>query len=318
MAIRGHYTRAPAVLKQRLQGCVITGVDRVANSLFLSTDKEQALTLAHIGGKGLAYRVSAEEVQVFNAFTEGHAVYVTEKIADRLKLSEMARKLSVKSAAGITDENNRMQQQVFHNTYVLGSKFVETIIGSKGPSIIAKVFAAPPASTRQIMHPAEYLDPSIVNSLDCVALLQKVTGEFPIEGMRSQSIDVGPMTMRTILVSQGITEKEAIDISDDFINGAIMSAVKQTLKPSAVTAFILNFANRNAATKFEELMKRVEKSGEAQFNAKLNASYNVINDEKLELDGYDSGDLGSDQAEYHDISMLAQKTGRSLALEGPF
>ena len=151
--------------------------------------------------KILETRDSAEKMQAFNAFTEGHAVYVTEQVADRLKLSEMARKLSVKSAAGITDESNRMQQQVFYNIYVLGSKFVETIIDSKGPSIIAKAFAAPPASTQHIMHPAEYLDPSIVNSLDYVALLQKVSGEFPIEGMRSQSIDVGPMTMRTTLAA---------------------------------------------------------------------------------------------------------------------
>ena len=238
--------------------------------------------------KSLETRDSAEKMQAFNAFTEGHAVYVSERVADRLKLSEMAQKLSVKSAAGITDENNRMQQQVFHNIYVLGSKFVEAIIDSKGPSIIAKAFAAPPASTRHIMHPAEYLDPSITDSLDCVALLQRVTGEFPIEEMRSQSIDVGPMTMRTILVSQGISEKEAIDISDDFISGALMSAAKPTLKPSTVTVFILNFVSRDAVAKFGELMKRVEQSGEAQFNARLNASYNVINEEKLKLDGYDS------------------------------
>ena len=236
----------------------------------------------------LKTRDSAEKMQAFNAFTEGHAVYVSNKLADRLQLSEMARKLSVKSAAGITDENNRMQQQIFHSVYVTGAEFVETIINSKGLAIVAKVFTSPPTSTRQIMHPEEYLDPSITSSLDCVALLQMVASEFPTEGMRSQSIDVGPMTLRAILVSQGISEKEANDITDDFINGALITAVKPTLKPSTATAFVLNFATKETVAKFEELMKRVDQSEEAQFNAKLNASYNVVNEEKLEIDGYDS------------------------------
>ena len=74
--------------------------------------------------ESLRTRDSAEKMQAFNALAEGHAVYAAKGISDRLKLSEMAQKLSVKSAAGITDENNRMQQQIFHNVYVMGSELI--------------------------------------------------------------------------------------------------------------------------------------------------------------------------------------------------
>ena len=47
----GSITQEPSVFRRRLGGGVITGVDRVANSLFINTDKGHALTLGYLSGR---------------------------------------------------------------------------------------------------------------------------------------------------------------------------------------------------------------------------------------------------------------------------
>ena len=231
---------------------------------------------------------NAEHIQAFSALVEGHAVYVTDKIAEQLKLSETAKKVSTKSAAGVTDESNRLQQQVLYNTYIKGSEFVEAIINKKGLTGVAEAFASPPVSTRQIMNPEEYLTPSAVKTIDCLKLLENVSGSLPINGMQTQSIALGTMTLSAMLIADGITENEANAVANDCLSGAALSAAKQTLKPKGMTILVLNFASRESAVKFIELSKKSDQSTEAQFNAKLNSSYSVVKEEELKLEGFDS------------------------------
>lgn len=47
----GSITQGPAVFKGRLRNGVITGVDRVANTLFLNTDRGHALALGYLSGR---------------------------------------------------------------------------------------------------------------------------------------------------------------------------------------------------------------------------------------------------------------------------
>ena len=232
-------------------------------------------------------RDNVENSGAFNALMEGHAVYVTNKVADILNISETSRQLSVKSAAGIQGKANRQQQQLFHSIYVKGSEFVEAIIDKKGPSAVTAAFASPPVSTRQIMIPDEYLNPPSVASIDFSKILQKVAGELPIEGMRSQELAIGSMILRTILISEGVPENDASAVSDNCLNGTLFLAIKQLVKPSEVTVAILNFSSGEAVSRFVELEDKIEKSEMAQINAKLNASYNLVKEEVMKLDGFD-------------------------------
>lgn len=228
----------------------------------------------------LKTRTKVETASAFNSLMEGHAVYVTNKIADNLKISETAKQVSVKSAAGISGEANRLQQQTYHTIYIKGSEFVEAIIDKKGPSIIATVFKSPPVSSRQIMNPEEYLNPSNVASLDCSKLLNNIKEQLPTEGMRIQSLDLGSMILRTLLISKGVSENEASSISEGCLGGALSAAVKQTLqKNSSVSVFILNFDSRETASKFDKITQKIEKSEIAQTNAKLNASHKILKDD---------------------------------------
>lgn len=237
--------------------------------------------------KKMKSRTNVETASAFNSLMEGHAVYVTNKIADILKISETARQLSVKSAAGISGEADRMQQQAYHTIYVKGAEFVEAIIDKKGPSIISTAFDSPPASAMQIMNPDKYLIPAEVTVFDYSMILEKVAKRLPINGMGEQSLDIGGMILRTMLVSKGVPESEVASISDNCIGGRIFIAGKQVMQTSkGVSILIVNFNSREIVLKFDEILQKIEKSEIDQTNAKLNASYKTIEEKDLNLEGF--------------------------------
>jgi len=264
---------------------------------------------------------NAECMQAFGSLIEGHAVYVTNKIAEHLKLSETANKVSLKSAAGVMGENGRLATQSLYQIYVKGSEFVEAIINKKGLAGIAEVFASPPVSTRQIMNPEEYFNPSAAAAFDCSKLLEKIASTLPTEGMQTQSMALGTMNLSAILIANGISEKEANAVANDCLSGAIIIAKRQTLKPKMMTVIALNFASRESSVKLLELDKRSDKSDEAQFNAKLNSSYTVIKDVELKLEGFESVRYRNVEKKVNDVittELTAEGFTGSLYVEVSF
>jgi len=231
---------------------------------------------------------NAEAGQAAHVLAEGHAVYVINKITERLKLSETAKNAMIKSVSGITDETNPVQKQSFNLFYVKAPEFVEAIIKKKGIAGVNEAFAAPPTSMRQIQNPDEYLTPSTTKTFDCTKLIEKVAKKLPTEGMQSQSGQMNSMMLSAGLVSQGIPEKEANSVAGECLNGAAFTAVKQTSKQIIVIATVLNFTTSEAAANYVGLSKKIEKSSRDQINAMLNAKLNIVKDEAIKLDGFDS------------------------------
>ena len=231
---------------------------------------------------------SSEAMLAFAALREGHAVYVTDRIAEKLKLSDTAKEISVKSAAGVMDPGDRAQMQIFHSTYVKGSEFVRAIVEKKGPAGVSEAFASPPVFTRQVMNPTAYLSPSIHTGLDCSKLLENIRPTLPIEGMQTQSVSLGAVSLSAVLISQGINEKEARMVAGECTSGAIFNAYKKTLKPKTLMIIALNFISRESAEKFLEMSRKTDASTEAQYNAKLNSTYKVVKDVTPELKGFDT------------------------------
>ncbi len=229
-----------------------------------------------------------EAVLSFAALREGHAVYVTDKIAERLNLSATAEEMSVKSAAGIIGGENRAQMQLFHNIYVRGAEFVKKIVEKKGVIGISEAFASPPMYTSQIMDPVEYLSPSIITGLNCTMMIENIKPALPIEGMQTQSISLGATTLSALLISQGIGEGDAHAIARDCVSGALFVATRQTLKPKILMVMVLDFKSREIAEKFLGISMKTDKSSEAQFNAKLNSTYKVVKEAAMELKGFDT------------------------------
>jgi hypothetical protein len=115
-------------------------------------------------------RNNTEELQALSSLVEGHAVYVTEIIADKLEIPETIRTFSKKTTADMNDT-----QRLSSERYTKGYEFVEAIIKAKGAEGIVSAFKSPPVSTIQILYPQEYLKPSDMVKIDYAKLLETVT-----------------------------------------------------------------------------------------------------------------------------------------------
>ncbi len=252
-----------------------------------------------------------EASAAFRALTEGHAVYIIDRVAERMKLSGNAKNMYLKSIAGITDLTDTAQQQSFNLRYVKGREFVEVLINKKGHTGIEEAFASPPVSMRQVMFPEEYLKPSTSAVFNCLEMMKKVAEKLPIEGMQSRTVAVNTIALNTALVSQGVHEAEAGKVTKDCINGASITAVKQARKPSIVTVTMLNFVNSGALGNYVALSRKIEASSRAQVNAMLNAEINIVKENNnLGLKGFNS-------AKYlHAEQMVDGQVTKSFSAEG--
>jgi hypothetical protein len=226
-----------------------------------------------------------EEFNSFVVLLEGHAVYVTDLIADRLNLSEEAKVMQTQSAAGHTDYNARIQSQQMYNIYVKGAEFVEAVVKERGPSGVDAAFSAPPRSTREILDPNAYLSGSLESSIDCMGLLEKAADGLPTKGMVIQKTPMGAMNIGTMLIGKGISGEEAEKLASECLEGAVFVAGRRTLKPKTIWAVALNFKNQKATIAFLELGRKLEKNTEIQTNAKLNATCTVLKEEVVSIEG---------------------------------
>jgi len=181
-----------------------------------------------------------------------------------------------------------VQKQRYNLFYVAGPNFVQAIIDKKGITGVNEAFDAPPTSTRQILNPTEYLIPSTAKTFDCTKLIEKVAQKLPTDGMQSQSSQLGPMNLTSILVSQGIPEEEANSVAGECLSGASFTAARQTQKAIMVVATFINFTTCEAVANYVSLMKKIEKSQRDQAGAMLNVKLNIVKDEAIRLEGFDS------------------------------
>ena len=224
-------------------------------------------------------------LQAFNALVEGHAVYVTNKIAERLNISEEVRQISAKSDAKISRPYQE-QQQYYNIIYVQGYEFVKTIIEKKGYSAIETAFISPPSSIQLIMNPEEYLNPSRIDTIDCLKLLEKIAKFLPNQDMQLQIKNADSMYLKINLIANGISERHANAIAKDCIGGAMIIAKDPSSKRIMVTA--QNFLNSKSAIKRLELGNKMKQIVETRFKKQPNASYTVLKEEELKLEGFDS------------------------------
>jgi hypothetical protein len=237
--------------------------------------------------KQLGRCTTTELISAFGAVIDGNAAYVTKKMADNQKIPEKTYINASKASLTIQDETTGAGKQNFDLYIAKGSKFINAIIGKKGAEGVSSAFLTPPVSTRQIIFPEEYLNPTALSSINCTKLIESIAGKLKTEGMQSQKTTVGTMVLQNALATQGLNKEEAEVISNNLMDGAAFTAIKLAVKPSIVTVQILNFKDEDDARKFDTASKLIQKSQEAQIKARLNTSYNIIKDEETVQEGFD-------------------------------
>jgi hypothetical protein len=225
---------------------------------------------------------NTEEWQALSSLIEGQAVYVTELIADKLKLPETIRTFSKKITADMSDT-----QRLSSERYTKGYEFIEAIIKAKGTAGITSAFKSPPVSTKQILFPEEYLTPVDIVKIDYAKLIETVTKGIAPENMQIQTMALGAMDLRKSLISSGITQDEASKIAIACITGSGYQAVKPVVKPKIISIQIFKFKDSDSVKKLDDVTQKIHESLINQAKASLNMSLKVIKEEELKIEGYD-------------------------------
>lgn len=113
----------------------------------------------------LSHAKSADWLKASDAVSEGHAQYVAKRAAKGWGTPEAFEK-ATRAITYVPPVGNTTLQAVVNAmsaeltfSYVQGHKFVEAVAAAGGRPALEKLLANPPASTRDIEHPDEYLDP---------------------------------------------------------------------------------------------------------------------------------------------------------------
>src|SRR5262249_14323342 len=111
---------------------------------------------------------SREELTALSIADEGHAQFITQKVAEErglLRSFELLERVVSEVPASITDPALRLlfesAQQYRSFPYVQGRRFFTSLVGELGyAGALARTFEKPPRSHRQVSHPEEYLSPT--------------------------------------------------------------------------------------------------------------------------------------------------------------
>lgn len=237
--------------------------------------------------KQLGNCTNTDQLSAFGAVIDGSAAYVTNKIAESRGISDKTYINASKASLTIQDETSGAGKQNFDMYILKGAEFIKTVIAKKGPEGFTTAFTSPPASTRQVFFPEEYLNPTQISDINCNKLIESAKSNLNTDGMQSQTTTIGTMILQASLASQGLNKDEAEALGNSLIDGAAYTAIKQAVKPGIVMVQILNFKDEDGAMKFDEASKLIQKSQEAQFKAKLNTSYNVLKLDESIKEGFD-------------------------------
>ncbi len=222
-----------------------------------------------------------EELQALMNLVEGNAVYITEKIADKLNIPASVRTFSKEITSELNDA-----QKIASQKYIKGYEFIEAIVKEKGMKGIAAAFKSPPVSTRQILYPEEYFNPVEIADLDYSELLKSASRDIPVENMQCQTMAVGAMDIEKSLVSSGLPQDEASAVAKGCLSGSSYSAVKQVVKPKELNIQIYRFRDGEALAKYHDANKKIYESVLNIAKASLNTTIDIIREDELNLDGY--------------------------------
>lgn len=239
-----------------------------------------------------------------SAVIGGSASYVTSIIADRLNISKSILRHSLELDICIEDENDPVGKEYYNLYYIKGEELLRGMIDKKG--LIEgynSIFASPPASTRQLIFPEEYFDPPVLSSVEPAKILEKLVDKLPVkEGMPSDLLSLGTVALRVNLISDHINKEEAAEVVKNCLGGVSYLAFQNGFKPDfksfikytlfkkgvnsgVVRVTIINFTDRESATKYDELMKIIQISKQDQ--SKSDTSYKLIKEEEKHREGFD-------------------------------
>jgi hypothetical protein len=213
---------------------------------------------------------TVDDLHVLNALVEGHAQYVTRGILAAEKKEELFRAFEKQITAlpeGMSEGEKlltRVMMSGMKFAYIDGQKFFEELGASGRKGFVAEVFAKPPSKRRTILHPKEYLDPSLAPVARDVKGLWKAMEEgleedwaATVQGFGATELEAG---------GTGFVERAASDEVTLAVVGGEAWVLQSKSAPGSkmVIVVAVQLESEAAARKAYDLVCAISKSKDAK------------------------------------------------------
>ena len=183
--------------------------------------------LHHGAFRRLAAIRNPEAMMVFGAVVEGHAEFVSRRVAASAGLSERVLTLAVRSGAGMPVNDAKQSlaagvQETFHLQYVKGRAFFEHLYEQGGDRAVASALGDRwPAETGVILHPERFFAQPGGGEMDWDRVLAGADG--PLAGWEVSKAPLGEGILRTGMAMYGFPKEQVDAALAGFVDGRTWS-----------------------------------------------------------------------------------------------
>lgn len=213
-------------------------------------------------------RETPDGIQAVGAIIEGHAQLVTEKVAERLGAQADFEAFTrfVTFVPGIEDPAQRLIAQVMaaevQFAYVQGHRFLRAVEKARGREGIAEVLRAPPAETRLIDNPEQYLEPTRSAEPEFKRFLDAM-GALAQE---SWSTQVVPLKRGQVRAALGVLPAEILTpLLESYVDG--VAWVGTTGDGGQVIAALMQWRDDESAARYLRDMRQLHALKDEQFKS---------------------------------------------------
>lgn len=215
-----------------------------------------------------AFFDAAKTIETFQCrmcVLEGHAQVVTRRVARDLGIEDAVDLLVRLNSAGAVGPDDPLARSIggavtemLGLPYTAGEKFVAAVAAKLGDEeAMKRLFAAPPQTLRQVLHPEEYLDPR-EGGPDLLGIIAETRKRFPAEEFDTQVMAAPEPALRAGVAP--FAEPDQVDRAmQGFREAQILIATKKGAIPGQdlQSIVLVEFDSLESAQAFVELEERV-------------------------------------------------------------
>ncbi|MEZ6185871.1 MAG: hypothetical protein R3F62_12780 [Planctomycetota bacterium] len=220
---------------------------------------------------------------------EGHAQFITRKVAKALGLEDMfALFLSVSTDVpeSIKDPMQRAQlEAVMQNIafpYTEGEAFFTALVEALGyEAALERAFGEPPTTLRQVSHPDEFLEP-VAEAIDVEALAQRVAKELLSDAFGTQ---VMPLPETALATSFGLAGEKGQASVERVRSAQVIVATSRTVAGAQVLIALLELDAPEAGADVLEVERVVSEKKDEQLQQNPGIELKAVSYAEAPLEG---------------------------------
>jgi len=231
---------------------------------------------------------SQDEMDAFESIVEGHALFITRRVAEKLGFKEEDFLTGCKLSGGDLGKNSPFDYTAtqyistrFRQIYLGGEEFVKFVFEKEGKTGISRLFSSPPFAMSVILDPPSYYQKVLLTQEDYIGVLSVLERIIPRDGeWQKRAGRLNEMDLRAGL-SVGLSPEEIEDALKGFKEGFTVSYLKKNV--AMISTSIFRFREDRDAVSFLNAEEKSIRNKWERVKSSPGVAVKVLQDKKIEI-----------------------------------